>query len=108
MCIVDDAVEDSIGEGRLTNQVMPTIDRDLAGDQSGAAAVAVFDNLEDVMALLRSQRLEPPVVQDEELDAAKRAHQARIAAVTAGQCQIGEHPWDALVEYRAVVPTRLL
>jgi hypothetical protein len=59
VCIVNDAVENGIGEGRLTNQVMPAIDRDLAGYQGGAAAVAVFDNLEDVMALLGSERLEP-------------------------------------------------
>src|ERR1700756_1931223 len=87
---------------------MPAIDRDLAGDQSGAAAVPVFDNLENVMTLLRSQRLESPIIQDEELDAAERTHQPRIAAITAGQCQIGEHPRDALVEHRAIVATRLL
>jgi hypothetical protein len=38
----------------VANQVRPAIDRDLAGDQGGAAAVAVFDNLEDVMTLLGS------------------------------------------------------
>ena len=52
--VVDDAVEDGIGKGRLANQVMPAIDWDLAGDQGGAAAVAVFDNLEDIMTLLGS------------------------------------------------------
>jgi hypothetical protein len=39
---MDDAVEDGVGEGRFANQVMPAIDRDLAGDQGGAATVAVF------------------------------------------------------------------
>ena len=47
MGIVDDPVEDGIGKGRLAKEVMPAIDRDLAGDQGAAAAVAVFDNLED-------------------------------------------------------------
>jgi hypothetical protein len=35
------------GKGRLAEEVMPAIDRDLAGDQGAAAAVAVFDNLKD-------------------------------------------------------------
>ena len=39
MGIVDDPVEDG--------EVMPAIDRNLAGDQDAAAAVAVFDKLED-------------------------------------------------------------
>jgi hypothetical protein len=33
--IMDDAVEDGIGKGRLANQAMPSIDRDL-GRQPGA------------------------------------------------------------------------
>jgi len=31
-----------------------------------------------------------------------------VATVTAGQCQIGEHPWDTLVKYGAIVATSLL
>jgi hypothetical protein len=51
MGIVDDPVEDGIGKGPLANRVMPAIDRDLAGDQGAAAAIAVFKNLEEEMAL---------------------------------------------------------
>ena len=42
--VVNDAVEDGVGEGRLADQIVPAIDRDLAGDQRGAAAVAIFDD----------------------------------------------------------------
>ena len=44
MGLVDDPVEDGIGKGQLAKQVMLAIDRDLAGGQGGAAAMAVFDN----------------------------------------------------------------
>ena len=54
--VVNDAVENGVGEGRLADQVMPAIDRDLAGDQRGAAAVAVFDDLQDVVARARAVR----------------------------------------------------
>ena len=42
MGVVNDPVEDGVGEGGFTDQIMPAIDRDLAGDQRRAAAVAVF------------------------------------------------------------------
>ena len=52
--------------------VVPVVDRDLAGDQGGAAAIAVFDDLEEVVSLLGPERLEPPIVEDQQFDAAER------------------------------------
>ena len=92
----------------LADQVVPAVDRDLAGDQRGAAAVAVLDDLQHVVALLGAERLETPIVEDQQLDAAEGAHQAGIAAIAARQREIAEHPRDALVEHRAVVAARLV
>ena len=39
--IVDDAIQDRVGEGGIADQVVPAIDRDLAGDQRGAPPVAL-------------------------------------------------------------------
>jgi hypothetical protein len=58
---VDDPVEDGVGEGGLADQVVPAVDRDLAGDQGGAAAVAFFDDFQHVVALLGPKRLEAPI-----------------------------------------------
>ena len=69
---------------------MPALDRDLAGNQRGAAAVAVFDDLQDVVALLGPERFETPVVENEELDAVEGAHQARVAAVAASEREMAE------------------
>jgi len=52
---------------------MPAVDWDLAGDQRGAAAVTIFDNFQQVVPLLRPQRLDTPIVEDQELDAAEGA-----------------------------------
>ena len=60
------------------------------------------------MALLRTEWLEAPVIEDEELDTAKRAHQARITSVTMGQRQIDEEARDALIEDGPVVSARLM
>ena len=87
---------------------MPAVDWELTGDQGSAAAVAFFGDLEQVMTLFGTEGFEAPVVEDEELDAAERAHQSRIPSVTMGQRQIGEEPRDTLVEDGPVVAARLV
>ena len=94
--------------GGVADQVVPAVDGDLAGDQGGAAAVAFLDDLEQIAALLGTERLEAPVVEDEQLDAAERPHEPGIAAVAAGEREIGEQLGDALVEDRAVVAAGLV
>jgi hypothetical protein len=90
MGVVDDAVEDGVGERWIADDVVPAVDGDLAGDHGGAAAVALLDDLEEIAALLGRERPETPVVEDEEFDAAEGAHEAGIAAVAAGEREVGE------------------
>lgn len=66
-------------------------------------AVAFFENLEEIVACGGVERLETPVVQDEELHAPERSEQTRIAAIAARQCEVGEELGDALVEDGAIV-----
>lgn len=87
---------------------MPLIDQELAGDDGGAAAVAVLQDIQEVVAGRGVERLEAPVVEDEEIDATERAQEAGVAAVAARQSQIAEQPWDALVEHRAIVAAGLV
>jgi len=72
--IVNDAVEDGVSECRLSDQGVPAVDRDLAGDQGGAAAIAVLDDFEHVMPPLGPERLEAPIVEDQQLHAAEGTH----------------------------------
>jgi hypothetical protein len=60
MSVMDDAVEDGVGEGWFADQIVPAVDRGLAGDQRGAATVAVLDDLQQVVTLLGAERLETP------------------------------------------------
>src|SRR5215510_1678220 len=50
---VHEAIEDGIGDGRIWDQLVPMLDGDLAGDDRGASAVTVVDDVEQVAALLR-------------------------------------------------------
>src|SRR5947209_15733147 len=108
MGVVDEAVEDGVGVGRVANDLMPFIDGDLAGEEGRAAAVAFFEDLIEVAAGAGVEGIEAPIVENEELGAIEAAHDAGIAAVAARQREIGEQLGDALVEHRAVVATGLV
>ena len=84
MGIVNDAVEDRVGQGGISDQGMPAVHRDLAGDQGGAAAVAVFDDFEHVAALLGAERFEAPIIEDEKICAAEMTQQTRMPLTANG------------------------
>jgi hypothetical protein len=50
MGVVDDAVEDGVGVGRVTDDLVPFVDRDLAGEDGRATAVAFFEDFVEVAA----------------------------------------------------------
>jgi hypothetical protein len=66
--IVDEAIHDRVGIGGLSDELMPTVHRDLTGDDDGAACVALFKDFEKIVARCGVERVEAPVVEDEEFD----------------------------------------
>jgi hypothetical protein len=60
------------------------------------------------VARLRIERLEAPVIEDEELDLAEALELTRDAPVTASQRQLFEQPREAGVEDRAIVAAGLV
>ena len=55
MSRMDQAVEDGIGDGGLPDQLMPGIDRELTGDEGGAAIVAIIEDFQEVPAFSRRE-----------------------------------------------------
>ena len=106
--VVDEAVENGVGIGGIANDLMPLLDRDLAGDDGGTAAVALFQDFEQIVAGLGIERLEPPIVEDKQLDAVQGAGEPGVAAVAASQDEIAEQLGDALIEDGAVVTASLV
>jgi len=84
-CIVHQPIEDRIGVGWITDQLMPAIDWQLAGDNGGAAAVAIIEDFEKVTTGGGVERLEPPIVEDEKIDTAKSAQRAQVASIAPGK-----------------------
>ena len=88
--------------------VVPLGRRELAGDDGGAGAVAVLQDLEQVAALLVRDRREAPVVDDQDVDAGELAEQADVGAVGAGQGELVEEPRRAAVEGAEALAAGLL
>lgn len=59
------AVEDRIGERRVTDCGMPVFDRQLTGDDCRASPMAIIEDLQEVAAALVGQRRQRPLVDDQ-------------------------------------------
>ena len=105
---MDEAIEDGVGEGRLADDLVPASDRELAGDQRRAAAVAVLDDLHQIAPLVAVRRSGPQSSRISRSDLAEAAEQPREAAVAVGELEIGEQPRQALVEDGESVAAGLL
>ena len=84
MGVVREAIEDGVGVGRVSDEFVPFVDRDFAGDDGAPANVALFDNLERISASGGVERLKSPVVKYQQLEAAERPQQSGIATICAG------------------------
>ena len=61
--VVDDPVEDGVGQRRVADDLVPAVDRHLAGDDQRAGAVAILDDLQQIALLFGEQRFRAPIVE---------------------------------------------
>ena len=84
------------------------VDRELAGDQRRAAAVAILDDLHQIAPLVGGEPIGSPVVEDQQIDLDQRAEQPREAAVAVGEFEIGEQARHAGVVHGVAVAAGFL
>jgi len=48
MGVVDEAIEDGVGVGRVADDLVPFVDRDLAGEDGRSAVVAFFEDFVEI------------------------------------------------------------
>src|ERR1700736_4142085 len=87
---------------------MPSVDRDLAGDQQRSSVVAIVDDLKQIPTLFGIERFRPPIVDDQQAGAFERGHQPRQSAFAARLGEIGEQARGALVEHRKALAAGLV
>ena len=108
MGVVNDAIEDGIGQRRIADDLVPTVDRHLAGDHDGTGVISVLDDLQQIAALLGVQRLGAPIVEHQQIDAGERVQMFCVSSVTAGEREGGEQARHAVIEDGQVFPAGLL
>ena len=67
MCIVNDAIENGVGDRWLANHCMPLGDGKLSGDECRFALVALFKDLQQIESLLIAKRMCSPIIKDEQV-----------------------------------------
>src|SRR6201987_5224806 len=108
MGVVNQPIEDGVGISRVADEGVPFVDRDLAGEDGRAAPIAFLEDLVEVTTGTGVEWFEAPIVEDEELNAGETAQDAGIAAVTAGDRELGEELGNPLIKNRAVVTAGLV
>src|SRR3954453_13707864 len=106
--VVNQAIENGIGKGRIADDLVPMFDRKLAGPHGRAAAVPILHDFQEVAALLGGHWSKSPIIEDEKLDASQALEEPRVMAVAACQRERIEESRQALIENRAVIPTGLV
>lgn len=95
--IVDKAIEDRVGDGRISDDLIPALDGHLAGDDDRAPLVSILDDLEEVTALFVIELFWPPVVQDKQIGSGERLEHPGVSAVAPCQGKRCEEPWRAVI-----------
>lgn len=68
IAVVDESVEDGVGERGIVEVGVPLVDRELTGDEGGLPVVAVVEDLEEVALGGVGLRCEPEVIKDDQVD----------------------------------------
>src|ERR1700730_3495193 len=108
MSVVNEAIQDSVAEGGVADDVVPVFDGDLAGNDGRGATVAIIKDLQKVAPFGRIENRKAPVIEDQELNPAEGFEQAAIAAVAARESKRLEQAWEAMILDRTIVATSLV
>jgi hypothetical protein len=88
--VVDEAIEDGIGEGRIADEIVPRFDGELAGYQRRRAAMPILDDLHEIVALASVEAVGTEVVEDQQIDLGQHSEETTEAAVAMGELELCE------------------
>jgi hypothetical protein len=60
--VMDEAIENGVGDGGIADDFVPAVDWDLAGDDDRTHLMAVIDDLKQIAALVSIECFRPPIV----------------------------------------------
>ena len=87
MCMMDQPVQDGIGEGGISNDIMPVLEGELAGNEGGSPAGPVLDDFQQVSAFGLVQGGQAIVVNGQQVGLLESVHKLGIGAIGPGSGQ---------------------
>jgi hypothetical protein len=96
--VVDEAIENGVGDRGVPNGSMPGIHGELTCDDGGCAAVAVLEDFEQIAAFCGGEHRQSPIIQNQKLSAAEAFEEPGVTSVAARQRERLEQPWNAMIE----------
>lgn len=108
MRVVQQAIENGIGKGRLTDVIVPVVDRQLAGDEGGAGAHAIIQDLEQIIALALADRGDGEVINDQQSCFGEAAELFAQAAIGVRELELFEQTRRPQVEGREALTASLI
>jgi antirestriction protein ArdC len=104
MGVMDQAVEDGVGQGGMAQGLVPVRHRQLTGDHGRAGLIAVIEQVQQVAPPFVVEQSQAPVVEDEHLDLGEGGHEFEVAPVDPGAGQFVEQARQALIQGGVAVP----
>ena len=95
--VVNQPVKDRIGECGVADAVVPFFGRQLAGSQCGAYPVAVFQDFQQVTAVLCGQCDKTPVIEDQDMRFRQGGEELGIASIPLSDCHVLQESGQAQV-----------
>ena len=63
MGVVDEPIQDGVGDGRIGDQFVPVLYGELAGHDGGGASMPVVEDLQEITLMVGCERRQAPVIQ---------------------------------------------
>lgn len=63
MGVMDEAVENGVGQGRITQRIVPVGDRQLTGDDGGPGLVAFIQQFKQIPSSFIVEQRQSPIIQ---------------------------------------------
>ena len=106
--VVDEAIEDGVGDRRVAQIRVPLIAGELARDDRRAGGVAILHHLEEILALDVGHGGEAPVIEDQDVDARQPREHGGVGAIGARERELLKEARQAPVDRPVALPTRVL
>ena len=103
MSVVDEAVQDGVSQGGISNGFMPVLNRELARDDGRTTAVAIFEDFQQIASLRWGEDGQTPVIEDQHVQFGDGFEHAGVTPVSSGQGEGLEEARDAVVDDAASV-----